>query len=48
MPQNEDGDIGGGENPIPENDVIETEAEEETETNTIIGNMIIFHITRNI
>ena len=48
VPQNEDGDIGGGENPIPENDVIETEAEEETETNTIIGNMIIFHITRNI
>ena len=42
MPQNEDDDIGSGENPIPENDEIETEAEEEAESNTIIGNMTLF------
>ena len=42
VPQNEDDDIGSGENPIPENDEIETEAEEEAESNTIIGNMTLF------
>ena len=47
MPQNEDGDISSGEYPIPENDVIEMEAEEETESNTIIGNMALFQTTRN-
>ena len=46
MPQNEDGDISSGEYPIPENDVIEMEAEEETESNTIMGNMALFQTTR--
>ena len=47
VPQNEDTDIGSSENPIPENDVIEMEAEEETESNTIIGNITLFKMTRN-
>ena len=47
MPQNEDGDISSGEYPIPENDVIEMEAEEETESNTITGDINVFKMTRN-
>ena len=42
MPENEDDEISSDENPIPENDEIENEAEEEAESNTIIGNMTLF------